>query len=125
MNPPPPGPYGQPPPGAPQYNPYGAPLPPPPPPDGALSGLIPYNNGAALGGYYCGIFAIIPCLGAVLGPIAVVLGIIGLKNVAREPQRKGKVHAWIGVIAGGLFGLVNLAVGVIWLIMILAASSGR
>jgi hypothetical protein len=121
LNAPPPGPYGQPPNQYPPYNPYAAPPPPPPPPDGALSGLIPYNNGAALGGYYCGIFAIIPCLGAVLGPIAVVLGIMGLKNVAREPQRKGKVHAWIGVIAGGLFGLANLAVGVIWLLIMLAA----
>ena len=127
MNPPPPGPYPPYPPAQPPqpyaqpaYNPYGAPSP-QVQQGGALSGLIPYNNGAALGGYYCGIFSIIPCLGAVLGPTAVVLGIIGLRNVAREPQRKGKVHAWIAVIAGAVFGLLNLAGGIIMLLGMLSA----
>ena len=103
----------------PQVNPYLAPA--PPPPNDAVAGIIPYKNGAALAGYYCGVFSIIPCLGAMLGPAAVVLGIIGLKNVAREPQRKGKVHAWIAVVAGGIFGVVNLAAGVLWLIALAAS----
>lgn len=76
-----------------------------PPP--ILGGLIPRNS-KALVAYYCGIFALIPLLGAVLGPVAVVFGILGIRDANREPYRKGKVHAWVGIVCGGLFGLVYL-----------------
>ena len=94
------------------YDPPSAPPPTPPPhaPTGdATGGLIPYKNGPALSAYYCGIFALLPCLGLVLGPIAFVLGILGLKKRAREPEVKGGVHAWIGILFGGLSFLGNVA----------------
>jgi hypothetical protein len=53
-------------------------------------------------------------LGIVLGIIAFALGVIGLRARASQPHIKGAVHAWIGIIVGGLFVLVW---GVVILIM--------
>ncbi len=103
--PPPSSPYA--PPQAP--SPTGNPGDPPP----ILGGLIPRNRNALIA-YYCGIFSIIPCLGVVLGPMALVFGILGLKTAAREPFRKGKVHAWVGIVCGGLVSLLSLAAIGFW-----------
>jgi hypothetical protein len=75
-------------------------------PDG-LTTLIPYKNVKALVAYYLGVFALIPCFGLVLGSAALVLGILGLKAAARNPEAKGKAHAWAGIILGGLCVLAN------------------
>jgi hypothetical protein len=80
------------------------PAPPAPKPPDALSSVIPYKNVPALIGYYCGVFAIIPCL--FIGWAGLVLGIMGLKRAKEHPEAKGKVHAWIGIIAGGFFALL-------------------
>ncbi len=97
-----------------ESNPYQPPaVPVVPVPAGALptgdatGGLIPYKNVPALIAYYCGVFALIPCFP--IGIAGFVLGIIGLKRARANPVVKGKVHAWIGIVAGGLFGLVWLA----------------
>lgn len=73
----------------------------------ATGGLIPYRNGAALAGYYCGVFSLIPFVGAVLGPIAFVLGIVGLRAVRREPRVRGTAHATVALVLGGLTGLLH------------------
>jgi hypothetical protein len=83
--------------------------------DDAMSTLIPYKNGKALAAYYCGVFALIPCLGLILGPIALVLGILGLNYVKEHPEAHGTGHAWAGIILGSLvilghLGLIALAV---------------
>lgn len=88
---------------------------PPPPPymnarPSAVATLIPYKNPKALTAYYCGVFAIIPCLALVLGPIAFFFGLAGLKAADANPESKGKVHAWIGIIVGGLSFLANVIV---------------
>jgi uncharacterized protein YqgC (DUF456 family) len=87
--------------------------------------LSPYRNGTALTASYCGVFSIIPCAGLILGPVALTLGIMGLQVAKREPERKGTVHAWIGIIAGGLFGLMNLAGVALWIFALLAARHAR
>jgi hypothetical protein len=81
----------------------------------ATGGIIPYKNPPALIAYYCGVFSIIPCFP--IGIVAFVLGIKGLRNAKRHPQVRGQVHAWIGIIVGGLFGLIWTGVtltGIIW-----------
>jgi len=84
-----------------------------PPGYNPTGGLIPYRNTPALISYYMGIFSIIPLVGIPLGIIAVVLGIRGLKKANRDPSVKGKVHAWVGIIVGGLFGLIyTLLIGI-------------
>src|SRR3954447_21804778 len=51
----------------------------------AVSTIIPYKNPQALIAYYLGVFGLIPGIGALLGPAALVLGIRGLRYVKREP----------------------------------------
>lgn len=77
-------------------------------PGDATGGVIPYKNVPALIGYYLGVFSIIPCFP--IGLAALVLGILGLRKVKQQPEVKGTVHAWIGILVGGFFGLVWLAV---------------
>jgi hypothetical protein len=77
--------------------------------------LVPYKNPAALVGYYLSIFSCIPLIGLVLGPTSIFLGIRGLIQVSRDPQRKGTVHAWIAIV----LGLIGTAIGVLMLIVVL------
>lgn len=79
---------------------------------GGISTMIPYTNPKALTAYYLGVFSLIPCLGLLLGPPALVLGILGLQYVNANPTAKGTAHAWIGVIVGGLTTLGNVGVAV-------------
>jgi hypothetical protein len=76
----------------------------------AVATLIPYRNARALIAYYCGVFSLIPCLGLVLGPVAFILGILGLRYVKANPGAHGTGHALAGIILGGLTGLVNWGV---------------
>lgn len=82
-----------------------APVRPQVPVDNTMGGLIPLKNSKALVAYYLGIFSLIPCIGAPLGIAAFVLGILGLRYAGEHPEAKGKVHAWIGILLGGLCGL--------------------
>jgi hypothetical protein len=80
--------------------------PPPPPPlpmqGDQTGGVIPYKNPQALFAYYLGIFSLIPALGLIPAVPAVILGILGLRKRKKNPVIKGAVHAWIGIIIGGL-----------------------
>ncbi len=76
--------------------------------DDGMSTLIPYKNGKALAAYYCGVFALIPCAGLFLGPIALILGILGLKYVGEHPEAHGTGHAWAGIVLGSLVILGHL-----------------
>ena len=68
--------------------------------------MIPYKNGPALAAYYLGIFSMIPCVGLLLAVPALILGVIGLKKRRDNPIVKGSVHAWIGIIMGGIFTII-------------------
>lgn len=103
------------------YNkpPYGGGRPPMPtsPSEGdATGGLIPYKNVPALLAYYLGLFSLLPCLGLFLAIPAFVLGIMGLRKRKQNPAVKGSVHAWIGIVMGGLMTLVW---GAMWIMMII------
>lgn len=87
--------------------------------DGGVSTLIPYRNGLALASYYTGVFSLIPCVGLVLGPTAIVLGILGLRYANRNPKAKGTAHAVIGLVLGGLTALGNWGVVIVGVIGIL------
>ena len=87
----------------------------------AVSTIIPYKNVQALIAYYLAVFSVIPCFGLVLGLAAFVLGLRGLKCARENPEAKGKVHAWIGIILGGLCGFGNL----ILIIALIASKSLR
>lgn len=87
--------------------------------DRELTWIIPYTNPPALISYYLGLFSIIPMFGIILGIAAVILGLLGLRASRKNPEMRGKVHAWIGIIVGGLFGFVYLAVIVLILFLLI------
>lgn len=90
----------------------------PPPGSGgdATGGLIPYKNVPALISYYLGIASLLPCIGLVFAIPALILGIIGLKKRKANPEVKGSVHAWIGIVLGGVFMLVWGALVIVTLV---------
>jgi len=92
--------------------------------DDGMSTLIPYKNSKALAAYYCGVFALIPCVGMILGPIALIFGILGLKYVKRRPDAHGTGHAWAGIILGSLVILGHLGVIVFGAVWMAAAKQG-
>jgi len=75
---------------------------------GGFGAMIPDKNPSALTSYYLGIFSIIPCLAIPMGIIALVLGLKGLRLVKERPEVRGRTHALVGIIAGGLFALINI-----------------
>jgi len=86
------------------------------PSDGdGTGGMIPYKNPAALTAYYLGLFSLFPLLGLFLAIPAFILGIVGLRARKRNPAIKGSVHAWIGIVMGGIFTVVwgLMAIGII------------
>jgi len=84
--------------------------PPPPPPRApapptqgdATGGVIPYKNPKALISYYLGIFGLMPAIGLFLAIPAIILGFMGLKQYKLSPIIKGSIHAWIGIVLGGI-----------------------
>ena len=71
----------------------------------AVQGLIPTSNPAALLAYYCAVFSLIPVFGLLLGPAALVLGVVGRSRIQSDPRLPGRAHAWIGILLGGLVSL--------------------
>jgi hypothetical protein len=65
-----------------------------------VSTFIPYKNPKALAAYYCGFFALIPGIGLILGVVALVLGIQGVRYATVHPEAKGMAHAITGIILG-------------------------
>jgi hypothetical protein len=83
--------------------------------------LIPYHNPKGLAAYYCGVFSLIPILGLILGPIALVFGILGIKFSRQNDRAGGMGHAIAGVILGGLTTLGNWGLALILLFALLTA----
>jgi hypothetical protein len=92
--------------------------------DSGMGGLIPLKNSAALAAYYLGVFSLIPCIGLPLGITALILGISGVKYANKNPEAKGKVHAWVGIILGGLCAFVY-GVGLIFAVIAMMNAGKR
>lgn len=93
----------------------------------ATGGVIPYKNPPALIAYYCGIFSMLACIPIFLPlPIvALVLGIKGLRKAKAEPQVRGKVHAWIGIIGGSIFTVVGVAMAILLIVGLIGSMSQK
>lgn len=80
----------------------------PNPPSGSgIESVIPFRNVPALVGYYCAVFSLVPCIALILGPCGFGFGLAGLKRAREHPEARGRVHAWIGIVLGGLTFLAN------------------
>jgi len=88
-----------------------------------IATIIPYKNPQALTAYYLAVFSLIPVLGMILGPAALILGLKGLKVAKEHPELKGTAHAWVGIIGGGLVIFGHVAV--ILLFVVIWASNSR
>jgi hypothetical protein len=69
-------------------------------------------NPVATVAYVLGLIGLVPCLGALLGPIAVLLGILGMVH-ARNPEVGGKEQAKSGLWFGLLAVVINYGVPLI------------
>jgi hypothetical protein len=68
------------------------------------------TNGLALAGF---ITSLVCC-----GPVGLVLSIIGLSQINKNPQEGGKGLAIAGIIIGG----IGIVVGIIYYIVVIAVS---
>lgn len=84
--------------------------------------IIPARNPQALIGYYLGVFSLIPCFALLLGPAALILGILALKARKAKPNLPGQAHAITAIVLGGLTSLVNWG---FLLFMLLAGAFAR
>ena len=87
-----------------------------------FSRIVPYKNSRALIAYYLGVFSLIPFVGILLGIAAFVLGLLGLRFAKEHPDSGGKVHAWVGILLGGLFGFGYL---ILALLLVQSAVTGQ
>ncbi|MFN4258834.1 MAG: hypothetical protein ACK4RK_06020 [Gemmataceae bacterium] len=71
--------------------------------------LIPHGNHPARRSYYCGIIGMIPVLGLVLGPAAILFGLLGVRQAQADPQQGGLAHAIAGTVLGAAELLTNAA----------------
>ena len=88
----------------------------------ATGGVIPYKNPHALTAYYLGVFSLLPLIGFPLGIAAFIFGLLGLKKRKANPVIKGSVHAWIGIVCGGLMAILW---GVVLFALLIPAFSDR
>jgi hypothetical protein len=86
-----------------------------------VSGLIPYKNGLALAAYYCGVFSLIPLLGNLLGPVALILGIMGVRYAQKNTRARGTGHAIAGIVLGSLSTLLYWGLVILFVVGMFAA----
>lgn len=78
----------------------------------ALDAIIPTNPLAAFS-CYIGIASVVLCFfGIILGPVAIALGVLGLKKWKAQESSYGattsKIRAWIGIVTGSLGTLISI-----------------
>lgn len=69
--------------------------------------------------YVVGLIGLVPCLGAVLGPVAMLLGMFGLVQASR-PDVGGKGQAKSGLWFGLLACVVNYGIPLILYVIVLS-----
>jgi hypothetical protein len=72
--------------------------------------FTPWRNPAAVYSYAVSLVALLPIVGLVLGPIAILLGFVGWIKRRRDPSVRGGNFATAGIVIG-LIALLFNAVG--------------
>ena len=70
---------------------------------------LPVGNPPARVAYICAVVGLIPGLGLLLGPPALILGVIGRRRALRDELRRGLGHAYVSRIAGAVETACNAA----------------
>jgi hypothetical protein len=80
-----------------------------PPPDDGMQYIVPVNTSAlAILAGYVGLISVL-CLPA---PIALLLGVLALMQLKKNPKLHGHGRAWFAIVMGGI-GTLCLAIGAI------------
>jgi len=75
--------------------------------DAALGYIVPINTSIwAIFASYVGLFAV----SMLLAPIALILGIIALRDVRKHPEKTGKGRAIFAIVMGTIFTLLPLGI---------------
>ncbi|MEA4862328.1 hypothetical protein SDC9_167410 [bioreactor metagenome] len=77
------------------------------------------NNRDAVWSYYLGVGSLL-CI-PFLGVAAIWLGVRGIREARRNPQAKGAIHAWVGIILGSLSTIVLLLAAFMFILAIVDA----
>ncbi len=72
------------------------------------------KNHDAVWSYYLGVGSLL-CI-PFLGLVAIWFGVHGIREARRNPQAKGAIHAWVGIILGALSTAVLSAAAVMLII---------
>lgn len=75
-----------------------------------LARAVPLQNATAVSAYYLAIFGLAPLVGLVLGPLALVLGMIGLYHSLQKPEVRGGYHAVFAVVMGVVETVFNWSI---------------
>lgn len=77
------------------------------PRDRGIEILLPVNRSAlAIAAGYAGLF----CMLLIFAPIALLLGVLAVRDLAGKPDVGGRGRAWFGIVAGALGSLGLLSV---------------
>lgn len=91
---------------------------PPPPPS-----VQPQSNGLATASMIVGI-ASIACLGPIPAIVAIILGLMALSQIKKNPgQMGGQSYAWTGVITGGIAVLVYGCILIFYVVVAVVATA--
>ena len=92
-----------------------APVPPAPPPrrkprpdkSELPVSFLPEGNRPAKYAYVAALVGLVPGVGLVCGPVALVLGQVGRRRARADEQKRGVGHAALSVMLGGLEAVCN------------------
>src|SRR5262245_13581981 len=68
--------------------------------DVTFGDITPWSNPAAVYGYRCAVVGLTPVVGLVTGPIAVVLGVMGIRKHWIDPANRGYAQSRAAVFLG-------------------------
>lgn len=87
-------------------------------------GMFPRTNSMATAALICSLVAIpgmVLCLGFVLAPAGLIMGIIALGQIRDRPHETGEAQAWTGIVLGGLLSLLCVLLLVLWVTVMVSA----
>ncbi|MFY9825171.1 MAG: GYF domain-containing protein [Thermoanaerobaculia bacterium] len=81
---------------------YAAPPPRPAGDDPMMRMLLPVGrSGWAIAAGYLGLFSLL----GIFAPIALIVGIVAVRDIKKHPEKHGLGRAWFGIVMGGLVTL--------------------
>jgi hypothetical protein len=64
--------------------------------------FLPDGNPNARRAYLCAIIGLVPGLGVLFGPLAIIFGVLGRRAALRDEVHRGLGHAWVSRILGAI-----------------------